>query len=793
MFGRNRKEFREFKEQTTCQLAVLDQKVQLLINSDTKDASMVNDTEPIDMDPLKAAYALNLCTISVSQIIDYNDLNVLEQEYDAILNNINIEHMPNDESLLHILRQILDTITFFRIQEGDREIAELEYQHKIKNEIWSAVPNLGVIIATANPIAMAVSLASQVGVGYMNYRNQKAQNRLEKQKADWQLQRSAMEQFNVLRRELFDTAWRISKKYGFPDEYRLTEKQIHHYNSVLMEPDIFKKEILMDAMKDDFIAYPPFWYYWGHNAYLIAQTFGAQREQEYLQNAKERFDHFDKCNVFPLLRTDLLAASCYLEYCGLLDPQEDREKIIDLTKRALKVSGNANDVKQLCAYEYLRIKELELAKPILLSLVVNDFNSISNAQILSHIYSFQAWRGIDIAREEHETLSRFISNELLCQIPSEGESFTVASSNFLASQKVQVERNAKIVLDNLVDKYARHLNRLIQTPSADGNYSDEYFSDKPQYKKTRYSEIVAAQLWKQGTPSLDINHIQTEYCHSLTEYINRLNNIVDDDDMVALLNTDTQSLLRIIESYSTDTPITDFFDTIQVCRTVESCNERFIEVFRKQINSCETIDQLFKVEDKLRELCNEEDLMNYDSLYSKPMASGIPGKPKIILGATKGYEKDLKRKECRKKMKDICLKYADRIATGHSAKLYVQGTPDYDRYLRDYKSSIDMIDNDTSLLWDNGAIAFIHLGGTYINTIINCRTDSDIILTDDELIKLNFNIPNFHAKYEKIKCEDRILYSDYKIKPLAVNMYVDVNSLYDLIQELLLCRRKYKD
>ena len=37
-----------------------------------------------EQDKLKAAYALNLCTVSVSQIIDFNDANVLNQEYEAI-------------------------------------------------------------------------------------------------------------------------------------------------------------------------------------------------------------------------------------------------------------------------------------------------------------------------------------------------------------------------------------------------------------------------------------------------------------------------------------------------------------------------------------------------------------------------------------------------------------------------------------------------------------------------------------------------------------------------------------
>ena len=60
-----------------------------------------------DEEKIKAAYALNMCTVSVSQIIDYDDVNVLEQEYEAILNNLNLEQIPKDEALLHILKQLL--------------------------------------------------------------------------------------------------------------------------------------------------------------------------------------------------------------------------------------------------------------------------------------------------------------------------------------------------------------------------------------------------------------------------------------------------------------------------------------------------------------------------------------------------------------------------------------------------------------------------------------------------------------------------------------------------------------
>ena len=81
--------------------------------------------------PKLAAYALNLCMVSVSQIIQYRDVRIMEQEYDAILNNLNLQNFPKDEPLLNAIKQILDSITFFQVQDGERKMLEHEYQHKV--------------------------------------------------------------------------------------------------------------------------------------------------------------------------------------------------------------------------------------------------------------------------------------------------------------------------------------------------------------------------------------------------------------------------------------------------------------------------------------------------------------------------------------------------------------------------------------------------------------------------------------------------------------------------------------
>ena len=77
-------------------------------------------------DQITAAYALNLWTVSISQIIDYNDVNVLKQEYETIMNNLNLDNMPKDEALLDVIKEIMEEITFLRISEGDKGIVERE-------------------------------------------------------------------------------------------------------------------------------------------------------------------------------------------------------------------------------------------------------------------------------------------------------------------------------------------------------------------------------------------------------------------------------------------------------------------------------------------------------------------------------------------------------------------------------------------------------------------------------------------------------------------------------------------
>lgn len=489
-----------------------------------KEKRIISEEEKI-----RAAYALNMCMVSVSQIIDYDDLYILDQEYDGILNNLNLEMMPKDEALLSIIKQLLDTITFFRIQDGDKKLLEQEYQQKMKNAIWNAVPNFSFVIAGGSPTNIAVSLASQIGIGYMNYRRTKAESAFEYEKQLWKLQRSAMEQFNGLRRELFDTAWRLADTYQFPDEYRLTERQIKQYNEVLMDPDEIRKYERLSTISQYFVAYPPFWYHYGSTANHISRNMmlplSEESRQYYREQARQHFDKYWKQNKFALLREDLLASSCALEYADLLKCDTDREEIEQLLDRAVKYSGNANDVLQLCAMAYLKINERNKASEIFRILVNENYNIVVNAQILSGLYVHKviAFNDLD-ARIKYETLSNRINSEYLYKMPLLGEHINEEhiKNEFAERQEALLLNKFNAVIRYYSSDFSVRLGKIIPPTNPQRKYPDYYFSEEGMGQRIKDFQELFASSFKQKKRMEYLNFLsQNGFVNAFFEEINK--------------------------------------------------------------------------------------------------------------------------------------------------------------------------------------------------------------------------------------------------------------------------------
>lgn len=375
----------------------------------------------------RAAYALNLCKVSVKQIIDYNDVYFMKQEYDNILNNLNLENMPKDDALLDAYKTILDTINSFLKVKGDFGVIEKEYKFRMKNAIWSALPALGGVYFSGDGVLnIALSLATQIGTGYMNYRRVRANIENDYARRKWELTKLQMDQLNSMHKSLFETAWKLAETYGFPDEYRLSDEQIDKYSRALMESDELKRYGQLKSMKDNFRAYPPFWYELGSTVSRLSKMDAAvEVVEKYRKEAIGYFEEYKKINQQRLLRKDILTSEWALEYCEILDlnSKEDIEKAKELVKIAENSSGRSLDVLEMCAFRYLLLQDYHSSIRIFDELISYRYNEDLNAPILSCLYIINM-RSNDgetakNAKIGYEELKLKTEKEYIVEIPKE--------------------------------------------------------------------------------------------------------------------------------------------------------------------------------------------------------------------------------------------------------------------------------------------------------------------------------------------------------------------------------------
>ena len=447
---------------------------------------------------------------------------------------------------------------------------EEKYQHKVKNAIWSAVPNLAFIISSGGMggiPALVASLATEVGLGYMNYRKTKAENDLEYRSNLVELEYTAIEQLNAIRTELFVTSWRIAEKYDFPDNYRLTENQINQFNDILMDPNLMRRFSRLFSIRQNFIAYPPFWYYLGNSANLIYQkdsdNYSEEYKSYYRNIAEQAYDYYIKLNEsFSVLRSDEVVSACALEYCDLL-PAEHADKKAELLQIAFKWAGGRNDVVQLCAFAYLKMERFIEAEGLLKKLVDERYNEELNAQVLSSIYANYYFKTSDANTAlSHTILSQQVPSTVLFPLPvkdNEAKTQSELWDVYMIEQKSSLAAGSKKTFDNYLEGFSYRLNKMLMNFDCTMTYPDSMFlSDGVEARNNEAQRVFARPL-------------------IVSDYINNLQGVNFPITLVDTLNEMLNGLRYI--------PFLDMERCVQILKEkVGNCSEK-IEKLQECINT----------------------------------------------------------------------------------------------------------------------------------------------------------------------------------------------------------------
>lgn len=756
----------------------------------------MSDSKYEIQEKLRAAYALNMCTVSVSQIVDYNDEYILEQEYEAILNNLNLEQMPKDEALLNILVKLLNVITFFRIDKVKRAQIEKKYQRSVKNAIWSAVPNIGVIVA-GDPVTVGLSLATQVGIGYMNYRKAKANALADKEDSEVELRITAMEQFNALRRELFTTAWRLADEYEFPDRYRLTERQISQYNEILMDVDEIRKYERLTAVQDKFEAYLPFWYFMGHTAKYIAEdkTNGLDSVARgyYFERAKDHFERYDSLNSFNILREDEITASFALEYVDLLllEDQPDLSKVKELIGTAVNMAGNANDILELCAVAYLKTGQTEEAAKLLRILVNENYNAATNAKLLSRIYVSEYLKGINpIAKVQYDTLAKRVSPAWMFPMPAEkiGDGQLQDQElrkQYVADQIIDLQKDYKDIISQFIDKYIILFNRIIPVPV--NNAPDEYFRNTESAIKRRRQDVYEAlendsrNEYRQSIRESGYRFRYIELINGMLRALDTLTLFRDSDakeDMIQMIRLkleETSGDLKAIQeklNHGDSFSIMDY-ERIQKSFSFERLTKEFFsklnEIVDEGISNVKSLDDLDDLDLDLTSFCREQGLVESNQNHGGKIDTTVDDEESEyisadVLGENEKDERFNKTKFIR--MLRMVEEAADSIIEdGTRVELLIKGSQKFDLYFKNVNLKGDAFKSKTLAVIDDTS-----------------RSDQDLFITSDGVV------PVKHGKVDKLRRFEKIEYQGKSLKlgwpEEYSNSAVNLGNLYNLIEKL---------
>lgn len=307
-----------------------------------------------------AAMTLNYLHGSLNKIVLYNDKVVLEEEYNNIINNLNLT-VIDDEELVEVITYLMDTLTQFRLSEMDRAQFRKEYEEKLEAALTDSLSGLANIRGS-NPVELGINAVLNIGSAYFNYK--KAQEGFKRglEKSNYSLDKKAITDLNTIRKEFILTYWEIMKRYNMPDNWRVSEKQFSRLINILKDTDGEKKYRQLLRMKDELSVLPMYWY----ELSLVARSLNKKVDElKYIA----KFEKLDN----KLFRENTMYSLLLANKVSYLNVKTDKKLIRNLLEKIYKVDSLNPNRKLYSAMKYIQIGDYEKADFLLTQNIDDHF------------------------------------------------------------------------------------------------------------------------------------------------------------------------------------------------------------------------------------------------------------------------------------------------------------------------------------------------------------------------------------------------------------------------------------
>lgn len=326
-----------------------------LVNTPSSKASISKNIEI--QNARNAVMALNHMHESLNKIVLYNDQIILEDEYDSIINNINLT-VIDDKELVDLVMRLMDTLSAFKLSELEKKEFEAKYEEDLNDALKTTLIGSGNTIIAMNPVEVVLNTRN----AYMDYQQAIDSAKEELDKSQWQLKKDAISELNVIRKEFLITYWKLMKKYNMPDEWRITEKQLTRLVTILKENDENKKFRQLERLRNEFAVSPTYWYELSLAAHRI-------NNKEAALDALIQYESLDD----QLLRHNAQYGLMLSNKASYLDPLTQKNEIRSILEEIHEIDPVNSKGKLFLAMEYGLIGDTKMAESLLNENIDDNF------------------------------------------------------------------------------------------------------------------------------------------------------------------------------------------------------------------------------------------------------------------------------------------------------------------------------------------------------------------------------------------------------------------------------------
>lgn len=278
----------------------------------------------------------------IAKLQNFDDLLILQQEYEALTdNNLNLEAI-NDEMTVQVITELLDFLKKMTAENVKVLYAQATLEREKKAALYKAIPSpAGFMIASTNPVTLAIAVGGAALTSVQNYYAAKAAAEQKFEDKLFEGANEKLEGINELNKELLYSQWRLMHNYNIPDAKRITrqENDLFLGFAKLLDKSRSNTSSANTTRNDEFV-----WkifknneaemqelpFYWVTRASAAAKLISSQKPGD---NSATK-DLYESCrNYFrlfqdaPIIRKDPTACSMALLYVSTLPkPKNDDEK-----------------------------------------------------------------------------------------------------------------------------------------------------------------------------------------------------------------------------------------------------------------------------------------------------------------------------------------------------------------------------------------------------------------------------------------------------------------------------------